>query len=202
MSRKRSRTVKNDKGIPRKREGESEEAFATRLKFWYAVMSQKAIDIVIIENIIAEDPEYAIRMNLAARLEKLLPKFQTEWGTKWRQRLNKVNATQQLSLNQQKAFIEKHENIEDRANRALSYIVEQSCPICLEDYKKSDILATMPSCKHSFHPKCLKDVMAVDPSCPICRVPFGGADPPAPPSPFWETVAWGRAILLSPWLDE
>jgi hypothetical protein len=193
MSRKRSRTGKNDKGIPRKREGESKEAFDTRLKFWYAVMSQKAIDIVLIENIIAEDPNYAIRMNLADRLAELLPKFQTEWGTKWRQRLNKVNVAQQLSLNQKKAFIERSESVEDRANRALTRVIEKSCPICLEDYTKTDVLASMPSCKHSFHAKCLKDVMAVDSRCPMCRVPFnrtGGAAAASPLSVLDRMPRW------------
>jgi hypothetical protein len=142
-------------------------------------MSQKTIDIVLIENIITEDPEYAERMKLADRLADLILEFQSEIGTDWRKKLDALNVTP-LSLDMKKAYISRTESAEDRARRSLADVTERACPICLEDYNKTDALASMPSCRHSFHYKCLRDLMAVDRRCPICRVPFAraGAAPP------------------------
>ena len=45
---------------------------------------------------------------------------------------------------------------------------EDSCSICLENYKAQDVIITIP-CKHSFHDGCLDMWIDQQTSCPLCR---------------------------------
>ncbi|CAK7325183.1 unnamed protein product [Dovyalis caffra] len=43
------------------------------------------------------------------------------------------------------------------------------CPICLGDYKDSDMLRLLPDCGHVFHLNCVDCWLRLHPTCPICR---------------------------------
>ncbi|KAF3684226.1 hypothetical protein FXO38_00402 [Capsicum annuum] len=47
---------------------------------------------------------------------------------------------------------------------------EVTCAICLQDFKDGDSARLLPSCKHSFHTKCIDEWLIRHGSCPICRV--------------------------------
>merc|ERR1711865_743977 len=44
----------------------------------------------------------------------------------------------------------------------------QSCSVCLEDFKESSLLLTLP-CGHAFHSKCCKKWLENHRTCPNCR---------------------------------
>lgn len=46
---------------------------------------------------------------------------------------------------------------------------ELMCPICLCDYKDSEMLRILPECKHFFHLYCVDAWLKLSPSCPVCR---------------------------------
>lgn len=46
---------------------------------------------------------------------------------------------------------------------------DTTCSICISDYKESEILRTMPQCRHCFHRDCIDTWLKVNGSCPICR---------------------------------
>ncbi|KAI8006459.1 putative E3 ubiquitin-protein ligase ATL44 [Camellia lanceoleosa] len=47
------------------------------------------------------------------------------------------------------------------------------CAICLEDFEEGDTCGVLPSCDHSFHPKCIRRwlVKNQNQTCPLCRCP-------------------------------
>lgn len=46
---------------------------------------------------------------------------------------------------------------------------ESLCSICLCEYRDSEMLRTMPDCRHSFHLLCLDAWLKLNGSCPVCR---------------------------------
>ncbi len=44
-----------------------------------------------------------------------------------------------------------------------------ACSICLDDFKDGDIIKSLPSCNHQFHAECVKNWLATQASCPMCR---------------------------------
>ncbi|KAI4384337.1 hypothetical protein MLD38_002508 [Melastoma candidum] len=44
-----------------------------------------------------------------------------------------------------------------------------TCPICLGDYRDSDLLRLLPDCGHFFHVKCIDPWLRSSPTCPVCR---------------------------------
>lgn len=45
---------------------------------------------------------------------------------------------------------------------------EQSCSICLDEYKDGGTIELLP-CNHFYHSECIGDWFKTDKSCPICR---------------------------------
>ncbi|KAL3536764.1 hypothetical protein ACH5RR_000130 [Cinchona calisaya] len=43
------------------------------------------------------------------------------------------------------------------------------CPICLCDYKESEMLRLLPECNHYFHVTCIDAWLKLNASCPVCR---------------------------------
>ncbi|XP_073075120.1 RING finger protein 122 isoform X3 [Manis javanica] len=50
---------------------------------------------------------------------------------------------------------------------------EQTCAVCLEDFKGKDELGLLP-CQHAFHRKCLVKWLEVRCVCPMCNKPIAG----------------------------
>ncbi|GAA0142875.1 hypothetical protein LIER_42742 [Lithospermum erythrorhizon] len=46
---------------------------------------------------------------------------------------------------------------------------ETTCPICLCEYKESEMLRMLPDCKHCFHVTCIDAWLKLNGSCPVCR---------------------------------
>ncbi|KAI3702983.1 hypothetical protein L6452_28737 [Arctium lappa] len=49
---------------------------------------------------------------------------------------------------------------------------ERSCAICLQNFKNREEVRELPSCRHTFHLKCIDDWLIRSGSCPICRRDF------------------------------
>nr|KYP60699.1 Putative RING-H2 finger protein ATL5D [Cajanus cajan] len=47
--------------------------------------------------------------------------------------------------------------------------LSSSCPICLGDYKETDMLRLLPYCDHLFHLACVDPWLRFHSTCPICR---------------------------------
>ncbi|KAL5709054.1 RING-type E3 ubiquitin transferase [Ranunculus cassubicifolius] len=47
--------------------------------------------------------------------------------------------------------------------------ISTCCSICLSDYKKLDMLRSLPNCGHVFHLNCVDPWLRLHPSCPVCR---------------------------------
>ena len=47
---------------------------------------------------------------------------------------------------------------------------DESCFICIDKYKKSELLRTLPKCNHYLHKKCIdKWLIKYNANCPVCR---------------------------------
>ena len=46
---------------------------------------------------------------------------------------------------------------------------QNSCSICLAEFKNEDITTALPKCKHIFHSECVNAWLLKNPLCPICR---------------------------------
>ncbi|KAL2324987.1 hypothetical protein Fmac_024045 [Flemingia macrophylla] len=56
-----------------------------------------------------------------------------------------------------------------QVDKAASSSVSSSCPICLGDYKETDVLRSLPHCHHLFHLACVDPWLRFHSTCPICR---------------------------------
>uniref|UniRef100_UPI00358E9829 RING finger protein 24-like isoform X2 n=1 Tax=Myxine glutinosa TaxID=7769 RepID=UPI00358E9829 len=52
--------------------------------------------------------------------------------------------------------------------KAKKLSLQETCAVCLEDFKEKDELAVCP-CKHAFHRKCLVKWLEIRNSCPMCN---------------------------------
>nr|CAB3265651.1 RING finger protein 24 [Phallusia mammillata] len=52
-------------------------------------------------------------------------------------------------------------------DNALQDTKNETCPVCLEDFKNKDVLAIC-ACHHVFHKKCLSKWLDLRPTCPMC----------------------------------
>uniref|UniRef100_A0A8C8S0K9 Ring finger protein 122 n=1 Tax=Pelusios castaneus TaxID=367368 RepID=A0A8C8S0K9_9SAUR len=59
----------------------------------------------------------------------------------------------------------------------LSVSPQQTCAVCLEDFKVKDELGVLP-CQHAFHRKCLVKWLEVRCVCPMCNKPIAGPTEP------------------------
>jgi hypothetical protein len=82
------------------------------------------------------------------------------------------DAVSQQELQQMQDFkrIVPHEELEKLQIVAFSELQtdEKSCSICLDEFVPESQLYTIP-CKHLFHTDCLKDWVAENYKCPVCR---------------------------------
>ncbi|KAK9715942.1 hypothetical protein RND81_06G200200 [Saponaria officinalis] len=46
---------------------------------------------------------------------------------------------------------------------------ENSCSVCLGEYKGSDMVRELGECGHVFHVKCVDYWLRLNPTCPLCR---------------------------------
>lgn len=46
---------------------------------------------------------------------------------------------------------------------------DNTCSICLSEYKPKETLKSIPECKHCFHADCIDEWLRLNASCPICR---------------------------------
>ncbi|XP_062120189.1 putative RING-H2 finger protein ATL21A [Humulus lupulus] len=46
---------------------------------------------------------------------------------------------------------------------------DNTCPICLSEYRPKETLKTIPECLHCFHSDCIDEWLRLNASCPICR---------------------------------
>ncbi|CAM8960438.1 unnamed protein product [Rhodiola kirilowii] len=53
---------------------------------------------------------------------------------------------------------------------------EESCPICLEEYKNTDSVGKLSGCGHGYHSSCIKKWLSMKNSCPICKSPVLAAE--------------------------
>ncbi|KAK9988577.1 hypothetical protein SO802_028816 [Lithocarpus litseifolius] len=46
---------------------------------------------------------------------------------------------------------------------------DNTCPICLSEYKPKETLRTIPECNHYFHVNCIDEWLKINATCPVCR---------------------------------
>ncbi|KAG9155861.1 hypothetical protein Leryth_004113, partial [Lithospermum erythrorhizon] len=46
---------------------------------------------------------------------------------------------------------------------------ETMCPICLCEYRESEMLRMLPDCRHYFHVTCVDAWLKLNATCPVCR---------------------------------
>nr|XP_046256983.1 RING finger protein 122-like isoform X2 [Scatophagus argus] len=59
---------------------------------------------------------------------------------------------------------------------------EQTCAVCLEEFRSRDELGVCP-CSHAFHKKCLLKWLEIRSVCPMCNKPICRLQPDAPQAP-------------------
>ncbi|TXG71226.1 hypothetical protein EZV62_006161 [Acer yangbiense] len=65
--------------------------------------------------------------------------------------------------------IESYPKIVLGESRRLPKPDDNTCPICLCEYKPMETLKTIPECMHCFHADCIDEWLRLNASCPICR---------------------------------
>nr|TKS17348.1 hypothetical protein D5086_0000014320 [Populus alba] len=65
--------------------------------------------------------------------------------------------------------IESYPKIVLGESRRLPKPDDNTCSICLCEYKHKETLKTIPECKHCFHSDCIDEWLRLNASCPICR---------------------------------
>ncbi|KAK7858270.1 putative ring-h2 finger protein atl69, partial [Quercus suber] len=46
---------------------------------------------------------------------------------------------------------------------------DDTCPICLSEYRSKETLKTIPKCQHCFHTECIDEWLSLNATCPICQ---------------------------------
>lgn len=46
---------------------------------------------------------------------------------------------------------------------------DNTCSICLSEYRPKETLKTIPECQHCFHANCIDEWLKLNATCPICR---------------------------------
>ncbi|XP_031391101.1 putative RING-H2 finger protein ATL21B isoform X2 [Punica granatum] len=46
---------------------------------------------------------------------------------------------------------------------------DNTCPICLSEYRSKETLRTIPECSHYFHADCIDQWLKMNSTCPLCR---------------------------------
>ncbi|KZT06968.1 uncharacterized protein LAESUDRAFT_725282 [Laetiporus sulphureus 93-53] len=59
-----------------------------------------------------------------------------------------------------------------RSNTKLTLlgVIVDKCGICIREFKEEDMAALGPVCQHCFHERCLRRWLALNRTCPLCRV--------------------------------
>ncbi|KAJ4822619.1 hypothetical protein Tsubulata_020950, partial [Turnera subulata] len=65
--------------------------------------------------------------------------------------------------------IESYPKIVLGESRRLPKPDDNTCSICLSEYKPQETLKTIPECKHCFHAGCIDEWLSLNATCPICR---------------------------------
>ncbi|KAI5568376.1 hypothetical protein BDE02_12G011200 [Populus trichocarpa] len=65
--------------------------------------------------------------------------------------------------------IESYPRIVLGESRRLPKPDDNTCSICLCEYKPKETLKTIPECKHCFHSDCIDEWLLLNATCPICR---------------------------------
>ena len=47
--------------------------------------------------------------------------------------------------------------------------LQDSCPICYENFELNENIMILPKCLHEYHPNCIKEWLCKSPFCPMCR---------------------------------
>ncbi|KAK3006679.1 hypothetical protein RJ639_016947 [Escallonia herrerae] len=56
---------------------------------------------------------------------------------------------------------------------------DNTCPICLSEYRPKETLRSIPECQHCFHADCIDEWLRLNATCPVCR-----NSPPRSPPPL------------------
>ncbi|KAA8540025.1 hypothetical protein F0562_026717 [Nyssa sinensis] len=48
---------------------------------------------------------------------------------------------------------------------------DNTCPICLSEYRPKETLRSLPECQHFFHADCIDEWLRLNATCPVCRNP-------------------------------
>jgi hypothetical protein len=51
-----------------------------------------------------------------------------------------------------------------------SLVDNPSCSICISDYIRGETLRKLPYCQHVFHQTCVDEWLAINGTCPVCRL--------------------------------
>lgn len=70
-------------------------------------------------------------------------------------------------LNQE--IIDSYPTVVIKENGQMLHLDDNTCPICLCEYHRNDILKILPECLHKFHCHCLVKWLKLNDTCPVCR---------------------------------
>ena len=65
--------------------------------------------------------------------------------------------------------IESYPKIVLGESRRLPKPDDNTCSICLSEYRPKETLKSIPECQHCFHAECIDEWLHLNASCPICR---------------------------------
>ena len=60
---------------------------------------------------------------------------------------------------------------------------DNTCSICLSEYRTKETLKMIPECQHCFHAECIDEWLRLKASCPVCRTSPWRLPPEVEPPP-------------------
>lgn len=93
-----------------------------------------------------------------------------------------------------KPTIDSYPKIVLGESRRLPKPDDNTCSICLSEYRPKDTLKRIPECQHCFHSDCIDEWLHLNATCPVCRT---SPERLSPNDGSWYVYSWGSSFVAT-----
>lgn len=84
-----------------------------------------------------------------------------------------IDSSNNVIENEEKKF-KSYKEINEKLGKSFRIkqnedILNETCFICIDNYKEKELKRILPNCNHCFHKKCIDKWLLKKSNCPICR---------------------------------
>lgn len=147
--------------------GPNDQLFINR---WLGAMV--VLDCLIIVVIIAKIVQIYALIQYRRRLQTLLARL-AEYEEETLHRILLMTANDLQGSGGNGLTYEELERIEREKYQSSSIgnvlRLDDTCPVCFEEFNHNQDIMRLPGCRHAFHPNCIQNWLVQKPVCPVCR---------------------------------